>query len=312
MVRSSGPRTARTMQNSLAPSAAVSARGAQHLVGVEERAWPSPGCRSATTGRRSGSPRGSPPVLADRIPSTSTVGPAPGQAHLVGQRGQRHHRLVGHDGQARPAPRRSSGRRSSSRATPAAAIAPARLGLRRARRPRVTGQGSTGARRVTVVRVGARGASPGMAGTVAGALARGGNRAWRGTSRPNRSTRPSWPGPGPSSTRRSSPSRPSTSTPRLLGRAIRPLQEEVKRQGLWAAHLPPELGGMGFGQVRLGLLHEVLGPLLARPRWSSATTPRTRATPSCWPWGSSSPGARTSAASGSSRCSRGSCAAPSP
>jgi acyl-CoA dehydrogenase len=42
-------------------------------------------------------------------------------------------------------------------------------------------------------------------------------------------------------------------------RAIRPLQEEVKRQGLWAAHLPPELGGVGFGQVRLGLLHEILG-----------------------------------------------------
>jgi acyl-CoA dehydrogenase len=47
--------------------------------------------------------------------------------------------------------------------------------------------------------------------------------------------------------------------PELLGPALRPLQEEVKRQGLWAAHLPPELGGMGFGQVRLGLLHEVLG-----------------------------------------------------
>ena len=44
-----------------------------------------------------------------------------------------------------------------------------------------------------------------------------------------------------------------------LAAAIGPLQEEVKRQGLWAAHLPPELGGMGFGQVRLGLLHEVLG-----------------------------------------------------
>ena len=26
-------------------------------------------------------------------------------------------------------------------------------------------------------------------------------------------------------------------------RAIRPLQEEVKRQKLWATHLPPELGG---------------------------------------------------------------------
>ena len=40
---------------------------------------------------------------------------------------------------------------------------------------------------------------------------------------------------------------------------IAPLQAEVKRRGLWAAHLPPELGGMGFGQVRLGLMHEVLG-----------------------------------------------------
>ncbi len=40
---------------------------------------------------------------------------------------------------------------------------------------------------------------------------------------------------------------------------IRPLQDEVKGQGLWAAHLPPELGGMGFGQVRLGLMHEILG-----------------------------------------------------
>jgi acyl-CoA dehydrogenase len=40
---------------------------------------------------------------------------------------------------------------------------------------------------------------------------------------------------------------------------VRPLQDEVKRRGLWAAHLPPELGGMGFGQLRLGLMHEILG-----------------------------------------------------
>ena len=33
----------------------------------------------------------------------------------------------------------------------------------------------------------------------------------------------------------------------------------MKAQGLWAAHLPPELGGGGFGQVRLGLMHEILG-----------------------------------------------------
>ena len=40
---------------------------------------------------------------------------------------------------------------------------------------------------------------------------------------------------------------------------IRPMQERVKAEGLWAAHLPPALGGMGFGQVRLGLMHEILG-----------------------------------------------------
>src|SRR5919199_1819779 len=42
-------------------------------------------------------------------------------------------------------------------------------------------------------------------------------------------------------------------------RAIAPLQEEVKARELWAAHLPPDLGGQGFGQVRLGLMHEILG-----------------------------------------------------
>ena len=38
-----------------------------------------------------------------------------------------------------------------------------------------------------------------------------------------------------------------------------PLQEQVKARGLWAAHLPGDLGGQGFGQVRLGLMHEILG-----------------------------------------------------
>jgi acyl-CoA dehydrogenase len=38
-----------------------------------------------------------------------------------------------------------------------------------------------------------------------------------------------------------------------------PLQARVKERGLWAAHLPPELGGQGFGQVKLGLMHEILG-----------------------------------------------------
>ncbi|HEU5151255.1 MAG TPA: acyl-CoA dehydrogenase family protein [Iamia sp.] len=38
-----------------------------------------------------------------------------------------------------------------------------------------------------------------------------------------------------------------------------PLKEEVKRAGLFAAHLPPEMGGGGWGQVELALLHEVVG-----------------------------------------------------
>jgi acyl-CoA dehydrogenase len=44
-----------------------------------------------------------------------------------------------------------------------------------------------------------------------------------------------------------------------LQRAARPLQGQVKEQELWAAHLDPELGGQGYGQVKLGLMHEILG-----------------------------------------------------
>ena len=44
-----------------------------------------------------------------------------------------------------------------------------------------------------------------------------------------------------------------------MQRALQPLKDEVKAKGLWAAHLPPELGGQGFGQIRLALIHEVLG-----------------------------------------------------
>ena len=38
-----------------------------------------------------------------------------------------------------------------------------------------------------------------------------------------------------------------------------PLKQQVKDRGLWACHLDPELGGQGFGQVKLGLMHEILG-----------------------------------------------------
>jgi acyl-CoA dehydrogenase len=42
-------------------------------------------------------------------------------------------------------------------------------------------------------------------------------------------------------------------------RAIGPLQQQVKDRGLWASHLPPEHGGQGHGQVKLALMHEILG-----------------------------------------------------
>lgn len=41
--------------------------------------------------------------------------------------------------------------------------------------------------------------------------------------------------------------------------AIRPLQDEVRKRGLWACHLGPHLGGPGFGQVKLALMNEILG-----------------------------------------------------
>jgi acyl-CoA dehydrogenase len=45
---------------------------------------------------------------------------------------------------------------------------------------------------------------------------------------------------------------------------LRPLQAQVKAQGLWACHLGPELGGPGYGQVKLALMNEIIG----RARWA--------------------------------------------
>jgi len=45
---------------------------------------------------------------------------------------------------------------------------------------------------------------------------------------------------------------------------LRPLQAKVKEQGLWACHLGPELGGAGYGQVKLALMNEILG----RSHWA--------------------------------------------
>lgn len=42
-------------------------------------------------------------------------------------------------------------------------------------------------------------------------------------------------------------------------RLLKPLQEEVRRQGLWGCHLDRELGGPGYGQVRFTFINEILG-----------------------------------------------------
>ncbi len=48
---------------------------------------------------------------------------------------------------------------------------------------------------------------------------------------------------------------------------IKPLQEQVKAQGLWACHLGADLGGLGYGQVKLALMNEILG----RSSWAPST-----------------------------------------
>lgn len=46
---------------------------------------------------------------------------------------------------------------------------------------------------------------------------------------------------------------------------IPPLQQQVKERGLWACHLGPDLGGQGYGQLKLGLMNEILGRAKCAP-----------------------------------------------
>jgi len=54
-----------------------------------------------------------------------------------------------------------------------------------------------------------------------------------------------------------------------------PLKAEVRAQGLWACHLPPSLGGNGYGQVRLALLNEILGRSFFAPMVFGTAAPDT-------------------------------------
>ena len=48
-------------------------------------------------------------------------------------------------------------------------------------------------------------------------------------------------------------------------RVIPPLQAKVRERGLWACHLGPELGGQGYGPVKLALMNEILGRARCAP-----------------------------------------------
>jgi len=56
---------------------------------------------------------------------------------------------------------------------------------------------------------------------------------------------------------------------------VRELQQEIKDQGLWALFLDKELGGPGFGQLKLALVNEILGRYPAAPQLFGAAAPDT-------------------------------------
>lgn len=77
---------------------------------------------------------------------------------------------------------------------------------------------------------------------------------------------------------------------------IKSLQKHVHARDLWAAHLGPELGGKGMGQVKLGLMNEILGrsrfapvvfgtqrPIRVMPKSSPVSAPRNRSAAICNP-----------------------------
>lgn len=56
---------------------------------------------------------------------------------------------------------------------------------------------------------------------------------------------------------------------------VKPLQDQVKAEGLWALFLDKELGGPGYGQLKLGLLNEILGRYGSAPQIFGAGAPDT-------------------------------------
>jgi acyl-CoA dehydrogenase len=56
---------------------------------------------------------------------------------------------------------------------------------------------------------------------------------------------------------------------------VEPLQQQVRERGLWAIFLDRELGGPGFGQVKLALLNEILGRYATAPAIFGCQAPDT-------------------------------------
>ncbi len=65
-------------------------------------------------------------------------------------------------------------------------------------------------------------------------------------------------------------------TRHVKSRAIlKPLQDKVRKQKLWACHLEPHLGGEGYGQLKLALMNERLGRSLWAPTVFGTAAPDT-------------------------------------
>ena len=56
---------------------------------------------------------------------------------------------------------------------------------------------------------------------------------------------------------------------------IKPLQKQVQERELWACHLGPDLGGPGYGQVKLALMNEILGRARCAPTVFGTQAPDT-------------------------------------
>jgi len=56
---------------------------------------------------------------------------------------------------------------------------------------------------------------------------------------------------------------------------IKPLQQQVQQRELWACHLGPDLGGPGYGQVKLALMNEILGRARCAPTVFGTQAPDT-------------------------------------